>query len=273
LKDIVQAAHLRSSELVKEVCDREGAAEVVRVVNELVATRTGRYGEALIFLHFGDDLPELQEAMARSELGSTLEEMLRTGPFWDRSTAIFALRFVSPRWREALASAARRCEEERDLLTLVRIFSALGDGEHCDVPNVIAKLRTSPDWLVRWTVITWTSLCLDSDLADEVRRALASDPCRWIAEEARHQVAWVESYRATFKQDVFLGPFPEDAVFELRYAGTVAVATSRMDDDPPRSFDALSDLFVHSWPRDKRDYTLEELRGFFEEVLGRADSA
>lgn len=243
LAEILQATDRLQREgdsFVREVVLGEGAAKVVATVVDLLRARVPRCGEALRFLTFHREVPELGEATEASEdLARELEAMARGPNVRERGTAIWALREIMVRERDAiLERTARALHAENEIISLSSVLTAM------ELLEVIDQLVESDDWLLRWSLLPWTNLAVDSPIADDIRRRLAFDEHPLVSAEAHQHLMMLDEFRAA-------------------HASTQGFAFAVLSNHgPASSFLGMASDFVEQWPPEKTTYDLEELREF-----------
>lgn len=247
LEEIVTDAFRRHEEgdaLVREVVTREGAPALVACVASLLRSRAARHGEAILFLADGlmegREVPGVARAIeADVDLAAAFEGMLVGPNVHDRRMALFGLGRLPVRRASAmLTSAAEQTLRENEVISLAEILTTI------ELPDVVERLATSHDWLVRWAVLPWLNMSTSSDLAARIRGRLASDPHPLVAGEAAQHVAILERF--------------EKAAATAQ--GWVFGAVS--NHGPAPSFRSTASQFVQGWPAEKTSYDLEELRAY-----------
>lgn len=244
----------RGRDLVRELCEREGAKAIVETVARLFTERDPRREAALMCLLVGLELPELSSAIeADACLAAALQTGLRSRNVHDRVSAIHALGMLPLSSGPAmLASAAEVMLLEPDLISLADILAIV------EVPGLMERMLASQDWLFRWTLLAYTNLGDESALAKSVRGMLAADPHPLVAREAARHVAKLEKLELDRKA-------AELAAVESGLGAYFFGFTPGNDDDS-LSFETLSRRFVDECLDEKDCYTLDELRAFLTEA-------
>jgi hypothetical protein len=237
----------RGETFVREVVAKEGAATVVATVVRLCRERAERCAEALRFLTFHRDVPELGEAIeTNGELADVLESMSRGRNVRERGTAIWALGEMPVRERDAvLVRIADTLSAENDVISLSSLLAFI------ELPEVVDRLLASEDWLVRWSLLPWTNQDVVSPTAADVRRRLAFDDHPLVSAEAHQHLRMLEEWEAA-------------------HAEVQGVAFAVLSNHGPAlSFRGVASAFLESWPKEKSTYELEELRSFAERAAAQ----
>lgn len=243
LADILSDPHRLDEQgeaLVREVVAREGPGTVVATVTRLLRERADRWADAMRVLTFAGEVPELGDAIAANEeLAGELRSTLRGSNVRERVTAIWALGDIPVRDRDRiLEQAAEGLSSENEIISLSSLLAVI------ELPDVIDRLASSEDWLVRWALLPWTNQAVDSPLAGDVRRRIAFDDHPLVSAEAHQHLMMLDEFQAA-------------------NAGAQGVVFAVLSNHGPAiAFRAVTSAFIERWPLEKTTYDLEELRAF-----------